>query len=281
MIISTDSTSNLTEKYYQDNNISMIPLQINIGEDLYNDLSPELPLNEFYQKMRNGAVPKTAQINRETAIEYFENLLKSGEDVLHISFSSALSGNTDTIIKVADELNTSHSNKVLVFDSLNASMGEGQFVVQAVEMKNKGLKIDEIYENLVSMREKSCAFFTVDNLKYLVRGGRLGKISGIVGSILNIKPILHVNNEGKLVSYKKVLTRKKSILELANICANKQTNKDRIYICHADAENEAKILAEKVNELIGATPQINDLTQVIGSHTGPGLIALFFLGNEK
>lgn len=115
----------------------------------------------------------------------------------------------------------------------------------------------------------------------MVRGGRLSKLSGIVGSLLNIKPILHVNNEGKLVSFKKVLTRKKSILELANICAKKHTNKDNVYICHADAENEAKILAEKVNELIGETPKINDLTQVIGSHTGPGLIALFFFGSEK
>ncbi len=278
MILSTDSTSNLPKNYYEENNISMIPLQICLDDQIYDDLSEKLPIDQFYQKMCEGSNPKTAQINAETAREYFENLLSRGEDILHISFSSALSGNTDTIMRVAQELNESHDNKIKVLDTLNASVGEGMFVLIAQDMMCEGKTIDEIYSYLMNFRTKSRSIFTVEQLKYLVRGGRVSKFSGIVGSLLNIKPILTVNQEGKLVSFKKVISRKKSINELAEILNQEIADTKYIYIAHAVCLNEANTLADLVEQYVGKRPEIVDLTQVIGSHTGPGLIALFYVG---
>ena len=280
MILSTDSTANLPVELYKELNISMIPLQLYLEGEIYEDLSPKLPIEEFYNRMRNGAVPQTAQINEIAAKEYFENLLKKGEDVLHISFSSALSGNTATIIRVANELNAENKNKVVVVDSLNASVGEGLLVLLAHEMKNQGKSVDETAEYVKSMIPKVKSYFTVDQLKYLVRGGRVSKISGVIGSLLSIKPILKVNSEGKLVSDKKVISRKKSINELVEICSSNANTNYPLYITHAVAKEEADLLAEKVNEAVGIRPTVCDLTQVIGAHTGPGLLAIFFVQKD-
>ena len=277
MILSTDSTANLPVELYKQLNIEMIPLQLYLEGEIYEDLSPKLPIEEFYNRMKNGAVPQTAQINELSAKEYFENLLAKGDDVLHISFSSALSGNTSTIIRVAEELNKENKNKVVVVDSLNASVGEGLLVLLANEMRNQGKSIDEVAEYVKSMIPNVKSYFTVDNLKYLVRGGRISKLSGVIGSLLSIKPILKVNAEGKLVSDKKVISRKKSINELVEICASNANTTYPLYITHAVAEDEANILADKINEAVGIRPTICDLTQVIGAHTGPGLLAVFFV----
>ena len=277
MILSTDSTANLPVELYKQLNIEMIPLQLYLEGEIYEDLSPKLPIEEFYNRMKNGAVPQTAQINELSAKEYFENLLAKGDDVLHISFSSALSGNTSTIIRVAEELNKENKNKVVVVDSLNASVGEGLLVLLANEIRNQGKSIDEVAEYVKSMIPNVKSYFTVDNLKYLVRGGRISKLSGVIGSLLSIKPILKVNAEGKLVSDKKVISRKKSINELVEICASNANTTYPLYITHAVAEDEANILADKINEAVGIRPTICDLTQVIGAHTGPGLLAVFFV----
>lgn len=280
MILSTDSTANLPNDLYKDLNISMIPLQIYLNGEIYDDLSEKLPVDDFYKQMKAGSVPKTAQINEETAREYFENLLSKNEDVLHISFSSALSGNTSTIIRLANELNATHKNKIYVVDSLNASMGEGLLVLVASDLIKQNKPIEEIFEKINSLRGHARSFFTVEQLKYLVRGGRISKIKGMIGSVLNIKPILKVNEEGKLVEHKKVIARKKSISELASICANLIKDKKYVYICHAVCQNDADILAEQIKNLIGVQPKIVELTQVIGSHTGPGLLSVFFYDCE-
>lgn len=281
MILSTDSTANLPKSLYNELEVSMIPLQIYLDGEIYDDLSEKLPIEEFYNKMRNGAEPKTAQINEQTAREYFERLLATGDDVLHISFSSALSGNTSTIIRIANELNQTHQNKVVVIDSLNASLGEGLLVIYAHDLIKSGKSIDEVAAEIENLKTKVCSFFTVEQLKYLVRGGRVSKFSGVLGSLLNIKPILKVNEEGKLVAYKKVISRKKSIQELVSICKNRIDDKKYVFIAHAVCEDEANQVASMLNTEIGVNAQVVDLTQVIGSHTGPGLIALFFVGKAE
>ena len=278
MILSTDSTANLPKEMYSELNINMIPMQIILNGEVYNDLSEELPTKEYYQKMRDGGTPKTAQINTEDARVYFEKLMEKGEDVLHISFSSALSGTTPSMIKLAHELNEKYEHKLVVIDSLNASMGEGLLVLYAHDLIQQNKQIDEVAKQVLDMRSKICSFFTVEQLKYLVRGGRLGKFSGIVGSILNIKPVLRVDEEGHLVSYKKVISRKKSISELANICVNKISDTKRVFICHADCVDEANELKVMLETMLGVNAVVTDITQVIGCHTGPGLVALFFVG---
>ena len=281
MIISTDSTANLPKEYYDKLNIKMIPMKIILNDTTYDDLSDDLPTKEYYQKMREGAVPTTAQINEYSAREYFLDLLKSGEDILHIGFSTALSGSTTTVKKVADELNAINSNKIVVIDSLNASCGEGILVLKAHELMKKGKSIDEIKDELEKLVPYVCSYFTVEQLKYLVRGGRLSKFSGIVGTILNIKPVLRVDENGKLVSYKKVISRKKSLAEMQNTMLNKIADKQYVLISHAEAEEEALELKKQLKETLNVDAFVTELTQVIGCHTGPGLIAVFFIGNKK
>ena len=281
MILSTDSTANLPKEYYEKLNIKMIPMQIVLNDTTYDDLSDNLPISEYYQQMREGATPTTAQINEFASREYFEKLLESGEDVLHICFSSALSGTCATVKRVAEELNSIHSNKIYIIDSLNASCGEGILVLKALDLINEGKSIEEIKTEIENLIPYICSYFTVEQLKYLVRGGRVGKFSGIVGTLLNIKPVLRVDENGKLVSYKKIISRKKSIAELANIASDKIADKKYVMISHAECFEEAQDLAQTLKETLDIEPIITDLTQVIGCHTGPGLIAVFFVGKEK
>ena len=281
MILSTDSTANLPKEYYEKLDIKMIPMQIILEDETYDDLSDKLPVSEYYQKMREGATPTTAQINEYSARAYFENLLTLGEDILHICFSSAMSGTCAAVKRVADELNETHSNKIMVVDSLNASCGEGILVLKAHALRQKGKSIEEIKTEIENLIPKTCAYFTVEQLKYLVRGGRLSKLSGTIGTILNIKPVLRVDENGKLVSYKKIISRKKSIAEIANIVTQKLSDKQYVMISHAECLEDANELASTLRMTLGVEPIITDLTQVIGCHTGPGLLAVFFFGNEK
>ena len=281
MILSTDSTANLPKEYYEKLNIKMIPLQIILNDATYDDLSDKLPTKEYYQQMREGAVPTTAQVNEYAAKEYFEKLLELGDDILHIGFSSALSGSTFTLKRVAEELNSTHKNKIVVIDSLNASCGEGILVLLAHDLLTQGKTIDEIKIEVEKLIPYVCSYFTVEQLKYLVRGGRVGKFSGIVGTLLNIKPVLRVDENGKLVSYKKVISRKKSIAEMSNIVTEKIADKRYVMITHAECEDEARDLAKTLKETFNVEPIITELTQVIGCHTGPGLLAVFFIGKEK
>ncbi len=281
MILSTDSTANLPKEYYEKLNIKMIPMQIIMDGETYDDLSDSLPAKEYYKKMREGSTPTTAQINEYSARVYFEELLKSGEDVLHICFSSALSGTCATVKRVAEELNANNKNKVVVIDSLNASCGEGILVLIANDLIKEGKSIDEVKTEIEKLVPYACSYFTVEQLKYLVRGGRVGKFSGVVGTLLNIKPVLRVDENGKLVSYKKVISRKKSIAELSNIITEKLSDKRYVMISHAECFEEAQDLAKTIKESFNVEPIITDLTQVIGCHTGPGLIAVFFIGKEK
>lgn len=281
MILSTDSTANLPKEYYEKLNIKMIPMQIILNDVTYNDLSDELPVEEYYAKMKEGVTPTTAQINEYSARVYFEELLKSGEDILHIGFSSALSGSTNTLKRVADELNATNKNKIVVIDSLNASCGEGILVLHAKDLMDQGKSIDEIKTEIEKLVPYSCSYFTVEQLKYLVRGGRLSKLSGTIGTILNIKPVLRVDNNGKLVSYKKVISRKKSIEEIKNIVIEKIADKKYVLISHANCLEDANNFANALKESLDINPIVTDLTQVIGCHTGPGLLAVFFIGKEK
>ena len=281
MILSTDSTANLPKEYYEKLNIRMIPMQINLDDKTYNDLSDDLPVEEYYQKMRDGSTPTTSQINEFRAREYIEDLLKSGEDILHIGFSSALSGSTATMKRLADEYNQKNKNKMIVIDSLNAASGEGLLVLKAYDLMQEGKNIDEIAQEITALIPYACSYFTVEQLKYLVRGGRVSKVSGMIGSLLNIKPVLRVDGQGRLVSYRKIISRRKAINELTKICAEKIADKKYVFINHAVCLDDANKLAETLKEQLGVEPIITDLTQVIGCHTGPGLLALFFFGKEK
>ena len=281
MILSTDSTANLPSELYSKLNISMIPMKIILDGKTYDDLSEELPIEEYYRKMKEGNIPSTAQVNEFDAREYFEKLLEKKQDVLHVGFSSALSGSLSTLKRVAAELNETHENKIVVVDSLNASCGEGMLVLYAHELIEQGKPIEEIAKLVEEKVPYAKSYFTIEQLKYLVKGGRVGKFSGVLGTILNVKPVLTVDGNGRLVSYKKIISRKKSIAEMENIVAEQIDENSSIMITHAMCLQEAQEFAENLKSRLNKQPIITDLTQVIGCHTGPGLIAVFFFKKEN
>ena len=280
MILSTDSTANLPVEYYQKLNINMIPMQILLENQIYNDLSKDLPVEMFYKKMSEGSTPTTAQINEFAAKQYFEDLLKQGEDILHISFSSALSGTTACVKKVAEELNATSKNKIYVIDSLNAAAGEGLVVMYAYDKMQSGASINEVIAEVNRIIPLAKSYFTVQDLKYLVRGGRVSKVSGFLGTMLNIKPVLKVDEAGRLVPFKKVISRKLAMRALLNIVKEQIGDSKYVFINHAVCPQDAQKIATTLKEELNITPVITDLTQVIGCHTGPGLLAVFFIAKQ-
>lgn len=282
--ITTDSTVDLPKEYLEENHNLVLSLAYILEGTTYEDMNG-LPYKEFYDKVRAGALPTTSQINPEQAQEAFETILKEGKDILHIGFSSGLSGSYNSARIAAEELaNTYPEAKVIVIDSLCASMGEGLLLYKANEMKKKGCGIEGIAAWVTENRLNICHNFTVDDLNHLHRGGRVSKATAVIGTMVNIKPVLHVNNEGKLVSVGKVRGRKKSLNELADRMEKQIEGfeNDIFMISHGDCLEDAEYVAEQVRTRFGIqNVMINPIGPVIGTHAGPGTIALFFMGHPR
>lgn len=285
--IITDSTTDLPENMISELNIEVLPLQFIINNKSYYNYPDErdLTIKEFYKLLREGQSVNTVQVNVSQCLESFEKHLQNGEDILYIAFSSALSGTYNSATIAASELKQKYpNNKIIVIDSLSASMGEGLLVYHAVMQKRRGFSIEELSKWIEENKRNFCHWFTVNDLFHLKRGGRISSTSAIFGSMLGIKPILHVSDDGKLVPVSKVRGRRQSIEELFNrmqkscIVPEKQV----IFISHGDCEDEAKVLKELIiNRLHVKDVVMNNIGPVIGAHSGPGTIALFFVGNVR
>ena len=285
-IISTETTCDMDKSYYEQNNVNVIGLTYTINDKEYDSCSNDsLSSEEFYKLLREGAVSKTAQVYPEKAVMAFEKLVEEGYDVLHIAFSSGLSGTYQSCKIASEEVLERHPEaKIIVIDSLSASMGQGLLLNFAVDLKNQGKNIDEIAKTLEANKLNFCHNFTVDDLNYLHRGGRVSKSTAIIGTVLGIKPLLHVDNEGKLINVGKVRGRKASLDWLVDKMAEKfETAKNEvIYIVHADAKEDAKYVEELVKKRFGIKNiVIGSIGPVIGSHSGPGTVALFFVGKTR
>lgn len=285
-IITTDTTSDLPEDYLKQHNVMLLPLYYNFEGTVYGDkifLEPQ----EFYDKMRKGAMPTTMAVNPEIAKDIFSKLLEEGYDVLHIAFSSALSGSCSVATTVARELIDEHPGaKIIVIDSLCASLGEGLLVHKAVTLKEAGKTIDETAEWLENNKLNLCHMFTVDDLHHLHRGGRVSKATAIIGTLINVKPVLHVDNDGRLIPLNNVRGRKKALLSLVDQMAESIKNysgqNDIVFISHGDSYEDAQYVANLVKERFGIKEVlINYVSPTIGAHSGPGTIALFFMGNSR
>ena len=209
-IITTDSNSDVRPEFIEEHAIPVIPQYYAFGDTVYGDELNMEP-SEFYETMRNGELPKSMANNPAVIQEKFEAILKEGKDILHIGFSSALSGSLNNVRMVSEELLEKYpERKILIFDSLNASLGEGVSVYRAVELKEAGGTMEEIYETLEAERDHVNVLFTVDDLHHLQRGGRVSKTTAVVGSLVNIKPVLTVTEKGELLAAGTVRGRKKS-----------------------------------------------------------------------
>lgn len=249
-------------------------------EELKNE---DITAADFYQRMRDGASAKTAAINIETFKDAFRPELEAGRDVLYLGFSSGLSNTYNAGRLAAEELHEEFpERRVITIDSLCASAGEGLFVKLVADKRAEGASIEDAARYATSIRDNLVHYFTVDDLKYLKRGGRISATSAFLGGMLNIKPVLHVDDEGKLVAIAKVRGRRAALTEMVKRYEETRlSDSDTIYISNGDCMDDVLEIKKMFEEKGGKVEHITDVGPVIGSHTGPGVLAVFFLGSKR
>ncbi len=286
-VIVTDVTSDLPVNILETCDILALPMELTVGEQNYTHHSDarNLSYHDFYQQLRTGNTAKTTQINYATFMHYFEPIVQSGKDILYLGFSSGLSGTFQTSLIAANELmETYPGSTICCIDSLGASLGEGLFVYLAARKKTEGCSLSELKEWALDTRLKICHWFTVDDLNHLKRGGRISAASAVLGSALSIKPVLHVDNHGHLIPVSKVHGRKKSLKCLVEHMEKTITHPEEqtIFIGHGDCFHDAQMVKDLINEqFIVKDVIISDIGPVIGAHSGPGTVALFFVGDQR
>lgn len=283
-VIYTDSACDLKPDVLKSINVECIQLSFRFDNDDKDYLNNEMDIKTFYDRMRKGETAKTSAINPETFSHRFEELLSEGRDILYIGFSSGLSTTFNSARIAADELKAKYpERKIICVDSLCASAGQGLLVYLALQKKNAGATIEETAKFVEDNALSLCHWFTVDDLVYLKRGGRISPTVALVGGILGIKPVLHVDNEGKLVSVSKVRGRKASLNALLDKYGElAKDTKGTVYISNADCSEDVEYLKEQFKEQYKTEVEIvTDIGPVIGAHSGPGTMAVFFLGKER
>lgn len=248
-----------------------------------------MSFEDFYQAMKDGAMTKTSQVNVNEYEEYFEPFLKEGKDILHLSLSSGISGVYNSACVARNVLTEKYPDrKIIVIDSLNACSGYGLLMDKLADLRDEGMDIDTLAKWAEDNKLNIHTWVIATDLKYLVRGGRVSKTSGMVGNMLNICPVITLNVEGKLVSRMKVRTKKKVIQAVADkmkeLAQDRADYSEKCYIAHAACYEDAKTLADVVEAAfpkMNGKVQINTIGTVIGSHTGPGTLVLFFWGDER
>ena len=284
-VIYADSTCDLSPEMLASRNIPYSSLTFRFNDSEKEYTNDAMPIGEFYQKMRDGGVAKTAAINSETFYEEFDKILKSGSDILYLGFSSGLSTTYNSARIAAEQLKDSYPDrKILLVDTLAASAGIALLIDLVIEKKAEGATIEEARNFAEDLKLKISHWFTVDDLVYLKRGGRVSATTAIVGNMLGIKPVLHVDDEGHLINVSKVRGRKTSLITLAEKYGELAVDKanGKVYISHGDCLKDAEELGRIIEEKYGAkTTLITNVGPVIGAHSGPGTIALFFVASNR
>ncbi|MDO5521493.1 MAG: DegV family protein [bacterium] len=284
-IISTDSTVDLPKSFIEENKIAIHPLNYIVDEVEYGVELDEMKPEDFYRGMREGKMPTTCASNPEYITGLMMEQVRLGYDVLHISFSSALSSSYNNATMSANRvMEEVEGSKIIVVDSLSATAGQALLVVYAVEMKKQGASLEEISDWLIKNRTHFVHHFIVDDLHHLVRGGRLKKSSAIIGTALQIKPLLHMNNQGELEPMAKLRGRKKALRTLTDSIGDNMLEQkiSTVFISHADCYEDAKSVAEQIKDTYGIdTVPIVDITPTIGAHTGVGCIVISYFGKIR
>lgn len=286
-VIMTDSCCDLTAEMAQKLDLTVVPLCVEIeGKVYYNYLDQrEITFKDFYDKLRTKCPTKTSSINVAQFEEAMEPILAAGKDILYIGFSSGLSGTYNTSLIAIEELSARYPDrKIYAVDTLAASQGQGMICYYAYLEKQKGKTIEEVRDFVETNRLKMCMWFTIDDLMFLKRGGRISATTAVLGSMLSIKPVLHVDDEGHLISMSKARGRKASIRALVDEAAQRGIDIENqvLFITHGDCLEDAQYLAELVRERFHVKEiHINHVGPVIGSHSGPGTLALFFWGTSR
>ena len=286
-VIMTDSCCDMTAQMAEELELKVLPLSLLMGEDTYRNWldGREIGFHDFYERIRAGATATTSAISVGDFEEAMRPILEAGKDILYLGFSSGLSTTYQSPAIAADGLREEFPDaKIYTVDSLAASLGQGLFVYLCVQQKRAGKTIDEVRDYAEEIKLKVCHWFTVDDLNHLKRGGRISAATALFGTMLAIKPVMHVDDEGHLIPVSKARGRKASLLALVD--QMEQTAIDpknqTVFISHGDCEADAQFVAGEVRRRFGTEDiHINYVGPVIGNHSGPGTLALFFLGTER
>ena len=284
-VLFTDSGCDIAPEKLKEWNVTCVPMTFRFGAEDKEYRNDELPGKDFYARLRGGEMSKTAAINTETFKEWFEPTLKDGKDILYVAFSSGLSGTYQMALLAAEELKETYPDRtVCVVDTLAASAGHGLLVYLAVQKQQAGADLEENAQYLNETRLHVALWFTVDDLQHLKRGGRISPTVALVGGMLGIKPVLHMDDEGHLISKSKVRGRHAALKALVDMVKELgiDPKNSPVFISHGDCINDVKLLEQMLSDELGVKPTlISDIGPVIGSHSGPGTVAIFFLAKNR
>lgn len=284
--IITNTTADLPKSFIEENQLGLFFFNYTLNGQTYS-AENDLDYKTFYSKVREGSMPSTSQVNPETFREKFTEYLKETNKLLYLSFSSGLSGSCSNANLVAHEMMEENPDiEIKVIDTLAASMGEGLVVYRAVQLKKQGKSFEETARYIEEHVMNFTHVFTVDDLNHLYRGGRVSKTSAVLGTMINIKPILHVDEEGHLIPIAKVRGRKKSLHALVDYMEKRmgswRDQNEIILISHGDCLEDAQLVADEIKERFGIENiMMNHIGPTIGAHSGPGTVALFFMGEGR
>ena len=283
-VITVNSTVDVPKLWLEERQVPVVALKYTIDGETYTDMEG-LTAKEFFEKLREGKMSVTSQVNPEEAMEALEPFVKEGKDILHLGFSSGLSGTLNSMRLAGEMLEEKYPEaKVIVVDTLCACMGEARLLHKALQKKAEGKTIEEVAKWTEENKLHICHNVTVDDLNHLHRGGRVSKTTAVLGTLVQIKPIIHMDNEGKLQVIGKERGRKKSLNKIVDMAVKQSEGweNDLIMITHGDCIEDAEYVAQLVREKMGVENiLINNIGTVIGSHTGPGVVAVFCMGNER
>lgn len=285
-IILTESTADLPRDYCEKRGLTVLPFTFTLnGSDYPDDFGESMPYPDFYKALKAGGKSNTSMINMATYIEIYEKLLSGGQDVLHLAFSSGLSGSCENAMNAAREVAPKFPDrKLIVIDSLAASLGFGLFVHYAAEMRDSGKSIEETADWLELHKQEFIMLFTVDDLQHLRRGGRVSAAAAFVGGLMGIKPLLHVDGEGHLIPLEKIRGRRNVLERMLAMYAERAIDMtgNTVFLSHGDCEEDAVWMINEIRTRFKPKDTlISCIGPVIGSHSGPGTIALFFLGSKR
>ncbi|SFU31635.1 EDD domain protein, DegV family [Clostridium sp. DSM 8431] len=289
-VLSCCSTADLSKEYFRKINVKYICFHYSMDDvDYLDDLGESISFEEFYKKMAEGSDTKTSQVNADEFEEYFESFLKEGKDILHVTLSSGLSGVVNSAYIAKRNLEEKYPDrKIHIVDSLGASSGYGLIMDTLATMRDEGKTIDEVYNWIEENKLKMHHWFFSMDLSFYIKGGRISKTAGTIGKVLSICPLLNMDNMGRLTPRSKVRTKKKVFKEIVKRMEEHAEGgldySGKVYIsqsaCMEDAKEVARLVEERFPKLNGKV-EINNIGTTIGSHTGPGTVALFFWGDER
>lgn len=281
VIISLEATCDLTPALIKEYDLNVVNMHFMIDGEDYDTSTSSVSSSRLYEKMRKGSKTSTSQVNESIYTEFFENLLQQNKPIIHLAFSSGLSNTYFTALSASDKINAKYGKKIYVVDSLCACGGHGMYAILVREFAKNASSVDEIVDYAEKLKHNINHVFSVDHLKYLANGGRIKRTSATIGTLLNIKPVMRVDEVGKLVVTGKVMSRKKALLAMCDkFFKAYDKNYTHVFISHADCLSDAEFIKSTILKSTSINVTITDLGPVIGCHSGPGTISLYFVSTN-